>query len=66
MIEKESETLVVICRHDFCRLLERVLRQQGVSEYRRIDLDMVCCLARKAEGTDLTEAFVITVDVRRR
>ncbi len=63
MAQGETKTLVLVCRGDFCRILERLLRSEGISRFRQAGLEIGCCPARTLGSLhSRSEAFVIEAD----
>ncbi len=60
--EKKAKTLVLICRRDFCRVLDRVLRAEGLSDFQHGDLSMVGRSVIEATAEGATEVFLVTAD----
>lgn len=57
---EDSRTLVLICRRDFCRMVDLVLRNEGLEDFQHGDLRLVGRTDLEARvGTGATEAFVI-------
>jgi hypothetical protein len=65
MAEEETKTLVLVCRRDFCRVLKRVLRSEGFSDFQHGDLSMVCGSTLEARVGGNTEVFVVSTDAER-
>ena len=63
--DETTRTLVLICRRDFCRVLDRVLLIEGFTGYQHGDLSLVGRSDIEARiGKGATEAFVIQADAR--
>jgi len=62
MSEQETRALVLVCRRDFCRILKRVLRSEGFSDFQHGDLSMVCGSALEDRVGGNTEVFVVSTD----
>lgn len=60
--EMNTRTLVLICRRDFCRVLDRALRGEGLADFQHGDLSMVGRSVVDAPAQGATEAFVVTTD----
>jgi hypothetical protein len=64
--DKNSRTLVLICRRDFCRMVDHVLRNEGLEDFQHGDLRLVGRTDLEARvGEGATEAFVIRTDALR-
>jgi hypothetical protein len=61
--EQHTKTLVLVCRRDFCRILDRMLRKEGLSDFQHGDLSLVCGSALEARVGGHTEVFVVSTDV---
>lgn len=63
LADKKLRTLVLICRRDFCRMVDQVLISEGVADFQHGDLRLVGRTDLEARvGTGATEAFVIKTD----
>lgn len=62
MEKRGFKTLVLVCRRDFCRLIDRVLRGEGLSDIQHGGLELIDDATNKA---DTTEVFVIPADADR-
>lgn len=59
--QKNSNTLVLVCRHPFSRILERVLRREGFGHFRRGGLSLAGGTGTEArEGA--SEVFLLVAD----
>jgi hypothetical protein len=65
MEEKSPKTLILVCRRNFCRILDRVLRSEGLSDFRHGDLSLVGGLEEAAQVGGATEVFVVSADAGR-
>lgn len=63
--EQHTKTLVLVCHRDFCRILDRVLREEGLSDFQHGDLSLVCGSALEERVGGNTEVFVISTDAER-
>lgn len=63
--EQHTKTLVLVCRRDFCRILKRVLRSEGFSDFQHGDLSLACGATLEARVEGHTEAFVVSTDAER-
>jgi hypothetical protein len=63
--QQNAKTLVLVCRRDFCRVLDRVLRSEGLSDFQHGDLSLVCSSALEARAGGETEVFVVSTDAER-
>lgn len=64
--DKNIRTLVLICRRDFCRMVDHVLRDEGLEDFQHGDLRLVGRTGLEARvGKGATEAFVIKTDADR-
>lgn len=63
MVAREG-TLVLVCRRDFCRLLDHVLRAEGLADFQHGDLTLLGSPGIQAQlGSGATEVFVIPADL---
>ncbi len=62
MLNKSLETLIMICRQDFCRILDQVLRSEGLSEVQRGDLRMVGGPTIETLAGGAREIFMISAE----
>ena len=61
--DKNTRTLVLICRRDFCRMVDHVLLNEGLEDFQHGDLRLVGRTDLEARvGAGATEAFVIKTD----
>lgn len=60
--EKKAKTLVLICRRDFCRVLNRVLRAEGLNDFQHGDLSMIGRSVIESPAEGATEVFLVTAD----
>ncbi|MCI0421822.1 MAG: hypothetical protein L0312_21770 [Acidobacteria bacterium] len=63
--QQNAKTLALVCRRDFCRVLDRVLRSEGLSDFQHGDLSLVCNSTLEARAGGKTEVFVISTDAGR-
>jgi len=59
--QKDSRTLILVCRQAFGRIVERMLRSEGFQDFHRGGLDLVGGAAVEARS-EASEAFVLTTD----
>lgn len=62
MKNKKPKTLVLVCRRDFCRILDRVLHSEGLSNIQHGDLSLVGNSVVEARVGAATEVFVVSTD----
>ncbi|HXG91430.1 MAG TPA: hypothetical protein VNN73_03555 [Blastocatellia bacterium] len=62
MENKKPKTLVLVCRQDFCRVLDRMLRSEGLSNFQHGDLSLVSGPVIEAMAGGATEVFVVSTD----
>ena len=60
--DKNSKTLVLVCRRDFCRILDQVLRREGLSDFQHGNLSLVGGPTIEDRVGGATEVFVIPTD----
>lgn len=65
MPEELSKTLILFCRKDFCRILDRLLRTEGVRDFQHGALSLVDGSSMEAEIGNPAEVFVVTADAQR-
>ena len=63
--EKNSKTLVLVCHQNFCRLLDRVLRGEGLTDFQHGDLSLVGGSLMEPRVAGATEVFVVPTDGER-
>lgn len=57
------KTLILVCRRDFCRILDHVLRGEGVSNYQHGQLSMVSGSEVEERVGNPAEVFVIPAGI---
>lgn len=58
--EKNPKTLVLVCHENFCPLLDRVLRAEGLTDYQHGDLSLVGGSFIEPQVGGATEVFVVS------
>ena len=61
MTQEGSRTLILVCRRDFARIIERVLRCEGFRDFRHGRLSLVGDTPAAARG-GASEVFVLATD----
>jgi hypothetical protein len=62
--QKDSRTLVLVCRRAFSRIVERVLHREGFNDFQRGGLSLVGGATTGARtGNSASEVFVLMTDV---
>jgi hypothetical protein len=65
MMAEKAITMVLVCRRGFCGILDRALRAEGVNDFQRGYLSMVCGSSLEARVRGNTEVLVISTDAER-
>lgn len=63
--EQHTKTLVLVCRRDFGRILDRMLRSEGLGDFQHGDLSLVCGSTLETRVGGNTEVFVVSTDAER-
>jgi len=58
-------TVVVVCRQDFCRILEHVWQNEGLTEVQHGELTLLGHSVSRAPVKSMTEVFLIQTDPER-
>ena len=64
-MDKQEKQLVLICRPDFCRLLKRVLQDEGLLKIQHGNLARLDEAADAPATASGSEAFVVSADPER-
>lgn len=60
MVERRAKMLILVYRRDFCRILDRILRREGLTDFQHGDLSLACGSELRAPVGSPKEVFVIS------
>lgn len=62
---EEERTLVLVCRRNFCRILDQLLRAEGVNDFTHGNLSFMNASNSASAGGVGMEVFVVPAPARR-
>ena len=59
---QKRNTLVLVCHRSFCRLLDRMLREENIGEYQHGDLSLLAGAMGDKGEDDVSEVYIVRTD----